>query len=307
MPSDTICLLCGKQKTLCKSHIIPKFVFRWIKKTSTTGYFRKSENLNIRFQDGEKRPLLCSDCEELFSRYESEFAKNIFYPYVQTEMDSWGCQTGKIKSFKYDDWLLKFIISAQFRFCSQECDNADKVFGEKRTKILKEQVRIWRDYLLEKRSDTGENRSYIIFLQNLVFGHGYLPEQLSDRVNFYLLRSVDSTLFYDNANLGSYLKLGPMLILTSLIPSTLSKMNSVMIKKNGELDTVQNLRNPRINHYIFVDRPREAMQRMIIPEKQRMQISKYVEMNSQKTPESIAVRAAFSDKVLKLMRAKRKE
>lgn len=244
--------------------------------------------------------MLCRHCEALFSQYESEFARNIFYPYVQTELDSWGRQTGKIKSFPYSEWLLKFIISVQFRFCSQECDDAVEVFGEKRARILKGQLAIWREYLLNKRADSGNNRSYIVFLQNLAFGHGSLPKQISEKVNFYLLRSVDSTLLFDDRILGVYVKLGPLLILTSIIPTIFPEMNNIVIRKNGDLSTIQNLKNARMNNYVFIDRPREAMEKMVMSKTQKDRISKAYAMNKDKQEQSLAMRAALSDKILKL-------
>jgi len=36
-----ICKLCGNNDVLKESHFIPKFVGKWIKKTSVTGYIRE--------------------------------------------------------------------------------------------------------------------------------------------------------------------------------------------------------------------------------------------------------------------------
>ena len=35
-------------------------------------------------QDGEKRPMLCHECEELFSSYENKFASQFFDNYLYT-------------------------------------------------------------------------------------------------------------------------------------------------------------------------------------------------------------------------------
>lgn len=49
------CTLCDQENTSLKeSHSIPKFVYQWIKDTSPTPYFRSSDNVNIRVQDGPK-------------------------------------------------------------------------------------------------------------------------------------------------------------------------------------------------------------------------------------------------------------
>ena len=43
---------------------------------------RKPDNPNIRHQDGLKEKMLCKDCEQLFSKYENIFSREIFYPHV---------------------------------------------------------------------------------------------------------------------------------------------------------------------------------------------------------------------------------
>jgi hypothetical protein len=43
------CALCHNVKELKDSHIIPAFVYRWIKETSATGYLTFSENIDRRF------------------------------------------------------------------------------------------------------------------------------------------------------------------------------------------------------------------------------------------------------------------
>src|SRR5665647_1861288 len=99
-----ICRLCDCEKTLKESHIIPKFVFRWMKKTGGK-YIRKADNPNKRVEDGVKDYLLCNDCEQLFSKLEDKFARDIFYPYSNSNIDT----------FKYDNELIKFSISVLYR------------------------------------------------------------------------------------------------------------------------------------------------------------------------------------------------
>jgi len=73
------CAFCGDEDvSILESHIIPKFVFKWIKDTSPTPYFRRSDNVNRREQDGLKEYLLCEICEQNFSALESDFSENFF-------------------------------------------------------------------------------------------------------------------------------------------------------------------------------------------------------------------------------------
>jgi hypothetical protein len=86
------CALCKEERELKQSHITPAFVIRWIKRTRATPYLRSPINTNIPSQDGKKIPLLCADCEQLFSDVEKVFAEKIFIPYHDQG----------VRSFSYD-------------------------------------------------------------------------------------------------------------------------------------------------------------------------------------------------------------
>src|SRR5689334_12061905 len=97
------CNLCNEERDLRESHIIPKFIFKWLKDTGT-GYLRSSNNLNQRVQDGTKEPFLCSECEERFSKAETYFAQKVFKPIVNNAT-----------SFEYSDNFFYAIISILWR------------------------------------------------------------------------------------------------------------------------------------------------------------------------------------------------
>jgi hypothetical protein len=44
--------LCGETNELRESHILPGFVYPWMKETSATGYLRFRQQPNVRVQDG---------------------------------------------------------------------------------------------------------------------------------------------------------------------------------------------------------------------------------------------------------------
>ncbi len=73
-----ICKYCQEKDAIKYSHIIPSFVYKWIKETAATGYMRNNHEPNLRQQDGPKAPLLCVDCEKLFSEVENSFKKDYF-------------------------------------------------------------------------------------------------------------------------------------------------------------------------------------------------------------------------------------
>ena len=105
------CALCGEDKELQLSHIIPKFIGKYLKNTSI-GNIRSHENPNRIAQDIEKHYMLCHDCEELFSASERYFANTVFYPYKRD----------KHETFNYDEKLFLFpyiVILAKplFGYC----------------------------------------------------------------------------------------------------------------------------------------------------------------------------------------------
>ena len=104
------CKLCGLEKQLCESHIVPKFIYRWIKATSPTSHIRKMGNPNVRVQDGPKKYLLCKECEDKFSKYENLFAQKHFYPSTE----------GLNTSVSYGDELFYFVSSVLWRYAITE-------------------------------------------------------------------------------------------------------------------------------------------------------------------------------------------
>lgn len=291
-------MLCLQQKPLRKSHLIPKFVYKWLKETSVTGYLRQAINANIRLQDGTKVNLLCDDCELLLSKYENEFAKRVFVPYVEKELDSWGSAQGKIKCITYEEWLLKFIISLQFRHLVTLDEDLKDDIGLEFFELLKTFIPVFRDYLSGNRNDTGSCRSYIIFLQNLVFGEGYLPEGLNEKTNFYLLRSVDGTVMISKSRLGIYTKIGPIVLITSVLPSEIKSMDNIVVKKKGAMKMAQHLKDSVVNRFIIVDRPNETMNLVNYSDKQKKVIHDSFEKNKDKVGGNMVTNVQVSDLII---------
>ena len=97
------CKLCKKENNSKElSHIIPKFVFKKMVKTSKTGFLREVNSVNKRTQDGIKCEFLCDKCEDLLNNMETIFAKNIFNTMYTNNEFQYNCN---------DDSILKFCIS----------------------------------------------------------------------------------------------------------------------------------------------------------------------------------------------------
>lgn len=76
------CALCKTENVeLMDSHIIPKLVYRRIKRYKNSR-FRNYFNIKDIYQDGEKKPMLCSGCEGFLSTFETEFTNKFLDPYI---------------------------------------------------------------------------------------------------------------------------------------------------------------------------------------------------------------------------------
>lgn len=108
--TNEICPLCNQKKNnIRKSHIVPKFVGKYQKKAAI-GNIRNTYNPNIPSQDIFKEYLLCGECEELFSKYETWFAENIFKPYKNQQV----LNSPNTSSSRYK--LKYFLTSVAWRF-----------------------------------------------------------------------------------------------------------------------------------------------------------------------------------------------
>lgn len=153
------CALCGEEKELQLSHIIPKFIGKYLKNTSI-GKIRNQQNPNKTVQDIEKHYMLCHDCEELFSSSERYFANTIFYPYKKDKKDK----------FDYDKRLFYFLTSLSWR--SLYLDIVDFV-KEKNLKIdvlekMIQSEKIMRDFLLSGRDNIGNIEHHIFFFDRIM-------------------------------------------------------------------------------------------------------------------------------------------
>lgn len=156
------CALCHEFKELELSHIVPKFVIRYLKKTSF-GAIRNMDNPNRIVQDGEKHYMLCGACEDLFSAYETKFANKFFYPYM---IDS-------KKEFNYDQETYYFITSVSWR--SLYLDILDFVknhdaYGVDMNTLdnLIKKEKCMREYLLKKNSEIDGVENHIFFFDDLL-------------------------------------------------------------------------------------------------------------------------------------------
>ena len=73
-----VCKFCNQNEAIENSHVIPKAIYDWLKKTAPSPYIRSVHNPTQRVQDGLKSALLCNDCEVNFSKIEDDFNRGFF-------------------------------------------------------------------------------------------------------------------------------------------------------------------------------------------------------------------------------------
>ena len=176
---NAYCRLCKATAVLKESHIIPAFVYRWMKDSSATGYIRSGNAANLRVQDGEKRYLLCFACEQRLSKWETAFAENLFHPLI---VDGG-------RKIAYQEWLLKFCVSISWRVLTLYANDGllDNLSEQQRVDfdlVLKK----WSDFLLGIEHNPGQHEQHFIPL-------GPVDELTVDgmpkNINRYFLRAGD--------------------------------------------------------------------------------------------------------------------
>jgi len=222
---EKVCALCKRKKELRQSHIIPKFVVRWLKETSTTGYIRQGIKPNMRQQDLFKKPLLCGDCEEKFSNIEKKFCENIFISF----------QNGK-KEFIYDKWLIDFIISLSWRVAFTEIEELGGQYLPNLCAMQKA-IETWRRYLNDESSNRGKYKHHIFFLDILESASEGV--EIVEKTNWYFLRSIDATIAYSKINEFVYTKLPGIIFVSYVIPFNENGWRNTRVENKGRLKIPQ--------------------------------------------------------------------
>ncbi len=201
MTEDTkehLCQLCGKAAPILQSHVLPAFIFRWLKQA---GHIRHSVTPNRRTQDGVVAEWLCRECEDLFNSFETPFATRIFHPYDRDR---------NIR-VRYDGWLLKFCVSVAWRsLLYLKRDGHTTCFNDQQVNLIDEALRTWTRFLLGEYKHVGAFEVHLLAFSELVDGG---QANLPTNINRYLTRTVDINAGSGNTAGFVYSKFGPFAIL----------------------------------------------------------------------------------------------
>lgn len=195
-----VCKLCGTATGLELSHVVPRFIFNWLQQTSATGHFRTLAEPNRRSQDGAKHYWFCRICEDRLSRWESEFARRVFYPFANRERTE--CD--------YDLFLLKFCVSLSWRTLlltqgHSELPHLTKEVAA-RAELAKNE---WQRFLLDIAPNPGAFEQHLLPLEAIASADFALPPN----INTYLLRAVDIDVVANDHEAVVWVKLPYFLLL----------------------------------------------------------------------------------------------
>lgn len=283
------CALCGKEDELKEnSHIIPKFVFEKIKKQSATGFMRNIENPDRRVQDGDKQPLLCEECEDLFSKYERIFARDLFHKFLDDGTTS----------FKYDNWLHYFITSVNWRTLYLDLVDFVRITELSIDEIesLINAERIMKDYLLSNRDDIREIENHIYFFDEINVADEEIANEGPHR--FFRGSAFGYTfLNHDTKACYVYSNLAGIIICTIIKKHPDDEWQNTLVKKgNGEVVMPQYIRSIIIDemfNYMFDCKKNE------MSEKQQLKLVEQLKKNTERLLNSKTFEFYLMDKNIK--------
>ncbi len=215
------CRLCNSIVKLQDSHIIPKFIGKWIKKTSATGYLRSIDKPNLRRQDIFTIKLLCKKCEDIFSDHETYFAEKIFHPYMNRDNFSY--------NYSYNDQLSRFCASVSWRVLVYITEHLNKV---KNAELEKAKMQL-QLFLLNKSDNLYQYEQHIIPLE----GGGDSPlHKKHSNVNSYFTRAIDTDIISTKNGILIYTKLPNFIVISNVNHNEIAKSRSSRVAlKQGNI------------------------------------------------------------------------
>jgi hypothetical protein len=193
-----VCELCRKEAILLKSHVLPAFVFKWIKQA---GHIRFAETPNRRTQDGVKKDWLCRECEDLFNSFETPFANQIFHAY----------DLNRSIRVRYGEWMLKFCTSVAWRsLLHLKQEQQVTQFNARQVGLVDDALRTWSRYLRGEYKHTGSFELHLLPFDEIEHASG--GQTFSPNINRYLTRAIDINAGSSDSVCFTYSKLGPFAV-----------------------------------------------------------------------------------------------
>lgn len=217
------CVLCGSSDPLQNSHVLPAFVFRWLRKTSGTGHFRNTNNPNVRVQDGIKLPLLCAGCEAAFSSYEAPFASDVFHRF----------QDDSAARMRYGPWLLRFCTSVSWRvLVYAKLSKHLNQLNQEQIQSADFALQRWKSFLQGNSPHPGPYEQHLLPMAAI---ESHNIEGLSTSAKRYLMRAIHMDVVVAESMAFTFAKLGPIMVFGFIKPPARRWKGTKVHVRSGEI------------------------------------------------------------------------
>ncbi|WP_341533270.1 hypothetical protein [Vibrio cholerae] len=279
-----VCKLCKKETELELSHLIPKFIGKWLKKTAITGYLREGNQVSKRRQDLAKEYWLCGSCEDLSSAWERSFSLKIFYPYIEDSS----------LTTSYGDWLAKFSASLSWRTLTYvRSKNSEETHSQEYLDMLAGAEKGLSDFLLGKASNLYEFEQHIYPL-DVIASTSF--DNLPTNINRYFLRATAMDIVGNSQGTYIYTKLPSFIVLGVVKCKQSREMRSSRVAISGGIMSPQEYVFPDgFDGYIIDAANKISELYEQIPADQLAKIEKYVIDNPDKVLKSKLFEAIAHD------------
>lgn len=275
-----ICRLYDIETDLKESHIIPKFAYEYTKKSGSR-FLRAFANPNVRIQDGPKKYWLCQNAETEFSKRETWFTNNIFYPFLK----------GDKKQLKYDENLFYFVISVLWRVLLDQTEHSS-LQGEPYLDRLKLVAKDWQEFLRGDKKLPDYRKVYI-----LLTGRVQFHSIDSDEVDYYLTRTIDATIVANNPPtfVSVYAKFNRFIFWSTVLGGSSKGLSSIKINPVGGVLNFPQICNDSYMNSFFTNRILQQKKLPEISERQKKIIEDDLDRNKEKFLNSDAAEAMRND------------
>ena len=278
------CALCASASELQASHIIPGFVFDWLRDTSATGHFRSSQIPDLRVQDGLKPRMLCKNCEQLFSTWEKAFAEKCFVP----------LNSGNARDVRYGPWMLKFATSVSWRVLRLFAANDGLAgFPEHIMTEVDDTLREWSLFLLGDRPHPGRHEQHM-FVANIV-EHASVANA-PPNISRYLARAIDPYVAHTQDSAITYAKMGRFVLFGFIAFKHPRRWNGTKLHVRHGVFGQRDIELPSDIGDFICGRARLAAEKYSqISEQQQARIRKSYEKDPDRAAQSETLRAMHHD------------
>jgi|WetSurMetagenome_2_1015567.scaffolds.fasta_scaffold317249_1 hypothetical protein len=278
------CALCSKISELQISHIIPSFVFTWLKETG--GPIRSNQIPNKRIQDGVKQHLLCSSCENMLSQWEKPFYEEIFLPLHNPSK--------AVSPLNYKFWALKFAVSVSWRVLLYYRNLHDlQHFSQSQKLAAYKALDSWKSFLLGNLPDPEEFEQHLLPVDVI---EKYSGSKISPFLNRYLARDVHMDVPCSDHRAYVYTKMGRCIMIGFIVEPDSKKWHNTLLHVKKGFIRQGTYRIPQFFAYYWNQKANESSEVLAsLSSKQKDKINNYIVNNADTLLSSDTFRALKYD------------